>query len=244
MCARACASDSLVCMSPSAGNGPVPSLFHLTNVVHTHINKHTRIHVQTHTPPGLPALGNRCGSASAVPSSRGRMYGLACPPHKLFFSPLFPSSPIPSSSPPPCLFSVQTFSSPSYIIPEKPHSPLQPFLSPSLIGCSPTKSSFHLRPLFSPSLPSPHHQFSLALPPLIDSHCLFAVLVLPSRLQIFLSVLLSFNVPFFIILYEAFAYMLPFIIISLYFNPQPAPSPAWFLLLYVLSLPCTVLQIH
>lgn len=107
-------------MSPSAGNRPVPSLFHLTtSVVHRHINTHTQAHTNkqththTHTPPGLPALGNRCGSASAVPSSRGRMYGLACPPHKLVSSPLFPRSPILSSSPPPCLFSAASSSTPS-----------------------------------------------------------------------------------------------------------------------------------
>ncbi|MED6243006.1 hypothetical protein ATANTOWER_013299 [Ataeniobius toweri] len=95
-------------MSSSAGNRPVPSLFHLTtSVVHTHthiniyvgtqVNKHTQ---GTHTPPGFPALGNRCGRAGAVPSSRGRMYGLACPPRKLFF----PPSPT-QCSPPPCLSS-------------------------------------------------------------------------------------------------------------------------------------------
>lgn len=55
----------------------------------TQVNKYTQ---GTHTPPGFPALGNRCGGAGAVPSSRGRMYGLACPPRKLFFLFFFPSS--------------------------------------------------------------------------------------------------------------------------------------------------------
>lgn len=57
---------------------------------------------------------------------------------------------------------VLMYSSPSYIICEKPRSPTAPFLSPSLTGLSPTKSSFHLRPHISPLL-----RFSLLLLPLI-----------------------------------------------------------------------------
>lgn len=141
---------------------------------HPHSLTLTCTHTDTHTPPGFPALGSRCGDASTEPSSQGRMYGLAGPPHTLF--PIFVSSSL----------SV-LLSSPSYIIHKNPPQPNHPTISAlsvspyiqSSLPLPPFRTGSHRSPsafvLPSPLLLCPPFAILHHFPDCTIRHCLFLV---------------------------------------------------------------------
>ncbi|MEQ2255103.1 hypothetical protein ILYODFUR_010296 [Ilyodon furcidens] len=100
-------------MSSSAGNRPVPSLFHLTTSVvhtHTHTHKHLRRHTskQTHTgnthATWLPSFGQQMWQSRCCAKQPGPDVWPGLSSSQTLFPLFFPPSPT-QCSPPPCLSS-------------------------------------------------------------------------------------------------------------------------------------------